>query len=52
MREFSVIHGKGEGVHQEGIQRYLRESPVVNRHSFSRPEAGGFGKTVVTLRIY
>ena len=51
LREFSVIHGKGEGVLQEGIQRYLRESPVVHRHSFSRPEAGGFGKTVVALRI-
>jgi DNA mismatch repair protein MutS2 len=51
LREFSVIHGKGEGVLQEGIQRYLRESPVVESFSFSRPESGGFGKTLVILKI-
>jgi DNA mismatch repair protein MutS2 len=50
LREFSVIHGKGEGILQEGIQRYLRESPEVESFSFSHPESGGFGKTVVTLK--
>lgn len=49
MGEFSIIHGKGEGILQQGIQQYLRNSPLVSGYSFARPELGGFGKTVVRL---
>ncbi len=47
---FGIIHGKGEGVLQNGIHRYLRESPAVDEFHFARPEEGGFGKTEVQLR--
>ncbi|HUX13774.1 MAG TPA: endonuclease MutS2, partial [Spirochaetia bacterium] len=47
---FGIIHGKGEGVLQNGIHRYLKESPAVDEFHFARPEEGGFGKTEVQLR--
>ncbi len=46
---FSIIHGKGEGILQMGIQSYLKKSRVVTDFSFSSPETGGFGKTEVKL---
>ena len=48
--EFSVIHGKGTGILQEGIRNYLKENGTVTDYHFARPEAGGFGKTIVRLR--
>ena len=48
--EFEVIHGKGEGILQTGIQRMLQESPRVEDFYFSRPEHGGTGKTIVKLK--
>src|SRR6056297_346524 len=48
--EFEIIHGKGEGILQTGIQRLLQESPRVEDFYFSRPEQGGTGKTIVKLR--
>jgi DNA mismatch repair protein MutS2 len=42
--EFEIIHGKGEGVLQTGVQRLLQESPQVEEFYFSRPEQGGTGK--------
>ncbi|MFW6207252.1 MAG: Smr/MutS family protein, partial [Spirochaetota bacterium] len=48
--EFEVIHGKGEGILQTGIQRMLQESPRVDEFYFSRPEHGGTGKTIVKLK--
>ena len=50
LSEFSVIHGKGEGILQEGIQRFLAQNRLVEEHRFSRPDAGGFGKTIVRLK--
>ncbi|HUZ17630.1 MAG TPA: endonuclease MutS2 [Spirochaetia bacterium] len=47
--EFSVIHGKGDGILQKGVHDYLRDSGVVADFHFSPPEAGGFGKTIVVL---
>ena len=48
--EFEIIHGKGEGVLQTGIQRLLQESNRVDEFYFSRPEHGGAGKTIVKLK--
>lgn len=48
--EFEVIHGKGEGVLQTGIQKLLQESARVEEFYFSRPEHGGTGKTIVKLK--
>ncbi len=50
LNEFEIIHGKGEGVLQNGIQRLLGESPRVEDFYFSRPEHGGMGKTIVKLK--
>ena len=50
LSEFSIIHGKGEGVLQESIQTFLSKSRVVEEYSFSRPEEGGFGRTIVQLK--
>jgi DNA mismatch repair protein MutS2 len=49
MAEFSVIHGKGEGVLRQGVQRVLKASNAVSEFFFSPPETGGFGKTIVKL---
>ena len=50
LHEFSVVHGKGEGVLRTAIHEYLRTLPVVADFRFSAPEEGGFGKTIVTLK--
>ncbi len=50
LREFSVVHGKGEGILRTVIHERLRAMPVVEGFRFSAPEEGGHGKTVVTLR--
>jgi len=50
LREFSVVHGKGDGILQKGVQDYLRGDPSVADYYFSRPELGGFGRTEVVLR--
>jgi DNA mismatch repair protein MutS2 len=50
LREFSVIHGKGDGVLQRGVQNYLKKDPAVADYYFSRPEFGGFGRTEVVLK--
>ncbi|MBN1697406.1 MAG: endonuclease MutS2 [Spirochaetales bacterium] len=51
LREFSIIHGKGDGILQQGVHRYLKKCPVVSDYHFSRPEEGGFGKTIVILEV-
>ncbi|HBG65324.1 MAG TPA: endonuclease MutS2, partial [Treponema sp.] len=48
-REFSVIHGKGSGVLQQGVQNYLSHYPGVKEFHFAQPEDGGSGKTYVSL---
>lgn len=47
---FSVIHGVGEGVLQKGVRAYLRDRPEVEDVAYARPEHGGFGKSIVSLR--
>ncbi|GAB1481533.1 endonuclease MutS2 [Treponema sp.] len=48
--EFSVVHGKGNGILQRGVHDYLKTQKSVSDYYFSRPEEGGFGKTVVSLK--
>jgi DNA mismatch repair protein MutS2 len=50
LKNFSVIHGKGEGVLRKAVHDYLGASPVVGDYYFSRPELGGFGRTEVVLK--
>jgi DNA mismatch repair protein MutS2 len=50
LREFGVVHGKGEGILASGIHGYLRDSPAVAEYGYAVPEDGGSGKTRVTLK--
>ncbi|MDR0377921.1 MAG: Smr/MutS family protein [Spirochaetaceae bacterium] len=50
LHEFSVIHGKGDGVLQKGVHGFLKRQSVVADYYFSRPELGGFGRTEVILK--
>ena len=48
-KDFSVIHGKGNGVLQQAVHETLKKYSCVKEFHFARPEEGGFGKTYVTL---
>ncbi len=48
--EFSVVHGKGDGILQKGVHDFLKRQSVVQDYYFSRPELGGFGRTEVVLK--
>ena len=50
LREFAVVHGKGDGILSKGVHDYLKKDPRVADYYFSRPEAGGFGRTDVVLK--
>ena len=50
LHEFSVVHGKGDGVLSKGVHDFLRKDPRVADYYFSRPESGGFGRTEVMLK--
>lgn len=50
LQEFSVIHGKGDGILQRGVHEFLKTQPQVAAYYFSRPEMGGFGRTEVVLK--
>jgi DNA mismatch repair protein MutS2 len=50
LRQFAVIHGKGEGILQKGVHDFLKNDTRVADFFFSRPEAGGFGRTEVILK--
>jgi DNA mismatch repair protein MutS2 len=50
LREFAIIHGKGEGKLRTAIHEYLHDLPMVQEYHFSTPQEGGFGKTIVTLK--
>jgi len=50
LRQFAVIHGKGEGILRKGVHDFLKNDPRVADFFFSRPEAGGFGRTEVILK--
>lgn len=51
LTSFTILHGKGHGILQQGIHDYLKMSPHVENYYFSRPEEGGSGKTVVILKL-
>jgi DNA mismatch repair protein MutS2 len=50
LKNFAVVHGKGNGILQKGIHDYLKKDPAVADYYFSQPEFGGFGRTEVVLR--
>ena len=50
LHEFAVVHGKGDGILSKGVHDFLKNDPRVADYYFSRPEAGGFGRTEVVLK--
>ena len=48
-KNFSIIHGKGNGILQQTVHDYLSNCPTVSEFKFASAEDGGFGKTYVTL---
>ena len=49
-KNFSVIHGKGNGILQQGVHNLLSHYPGVKDFHFAMPEDGGSGKTYVELQ--
>ncbi|MFQ3619736.1 MAG: endonuclease MutS2 [Spirochaetales bacterium] len=50
LKEFGIIHGKGEGILQQAVHQYLAQCPLVEAFTFAPPEAGGTGKTLVKMK--
>ena len=50
LQEFSIIHGKGNGILQTMVQEKLANTSFIAEFFFARPEHGGSGKTIVKLR--
>jgi len=50
-REVRLIHGRGIGVQRASVQSLLAGHPLVQRFFDAPPERGGWGATVVVLRV-
>lgn len=48
-REVRIIHGRGIGAQREIVRSLLAKHPLVKYFKDARPEAGGWGATVVEL---
>jgi dsDNA-specific endonuclease/ATPase MutS2 len=49
-KEVRIIHGKGIGVQRKIVQKFLQESPLIERFKQASPEAGGWGATIAILK--
>ena len=48
--EVEIIHGKGTGALQKGVQQYLKRHPKVKSFRGGMPSEGGFGVTIVEMK--
>ena len=44
-----ILHGKGTGVLQKSIHKYLRDSKIVKHFDFATVDQGGTGITFVEI---
>jgi DNA-nicking Smr family endonuclease len=51
LEEVRVIHGRGKGVQKERVRQVLARSPHVTHFEEATPDRGGFGATVVKLKL-
>jgi DNA-nicking Smr family endonuclease len=51
LAEVRVIHGKGTGARRAEVRRLLAKREDVLEFSDAPPERGGFGATIVVLKI-
>ena len=49
--EVRLIHGRGVGVQRASVQGLLAGHPLVERFFDAPPERGGWGATVVVLKL-
>jgi DNA-nicking Smr family endonuclease len=50
-REVRLIHGRGKGVQRANVQRLLAGHPLVERFRDAPATRGGWGATLVDLRL-
>ena len=50
-REVRLVHGRGIGAQRASVQGLLARHPLVARYFDAPPERGGWGATVVVLRL-
>ena len=48
--EVRLIHGRGQGVQRQAVQKVLATHPLVDRFADAPPERGGWGATLAWLR--
>jgi DNA-nicking Smr family endonuclease len=51
LEEVRVIHGRGKGVQKERVRQVLARSENVAHFEEATPDRGGFGATVVKLKL-
>ena len=49
--EVRVIHGRGKGIQKERVRQVLARSEHVAHFEEATPDRGGFGATVVRLKL-
>jgi DNA-nicking Smr family endonuclease len=51
LREVRLIHGRGIGAQRQAVRALLQDHPLVAAFQDAPPERGGWGATIVVLRL-